>query len=159
MADEFSFDVVSKVDMHAVEDAVNIANKEIANRFDFKGSNSSIELDQKENKFLLASSDEYKIKALYDVLQTRLSKRGVPLRNIIPEKIESGLSGTAKQTVKIQQGIPSDKAKEMVKTIKDAKLKVNASIQADQLRISSKSKDELQNVMNLLRGGSHGLDL
>ncbi|MFH1620010.1 MAG: YajQ family cyclic di-GMP-binding protein [bacterium] len=159
MADEFSFDVVSKVDMHAVEDAVNVANKEIANRYDFKGSNSSITLDIKENKFNLSSSDEYKIKALYDVLLTRLSKRGVPLKNLEPEKIETALAGTVKQFVKIQQGIPSEKAKEMVRLIKDKKLKVTAAIQADQLRISSRSKDELQNAMALLKSGSFGLDL
>ena len=102
MAQDPSFDIVSKIERPELQNAVAQAMTEIQTRFDFKGSNSSIELDQKENKFLLASSDEYKIKALYDVLQTRLSKRGVPLRNIIPEKIESGLSGTAKQTVKKQ---------------------------------------------------------
>lgn len=128
MADEFSFDVVSKVDMHAVEDAVNTANKEVANRYDFKGSNSSVTLDQKENKLNLVSSDEYKIKALYDVLLTRLSKRGVPLKNLAPEKIETALSATVKQVVKIQQGIPAEKAKEMVKLIKERKFKATPSI-------------------------------
>ncbi len=118
MAEEFSFDVTSKVDLHAVEDAVNTANKEVGNRYDFKGSNSSVTLDQKENKINLASSDEYKVKALYDVVLTRLSKRGVPIKNMSAEKIESALGGTAKQVVKIQQGIPSEKAKEMVKMIK-----------------------------------------
>lgn len=159
MAEEFSFDVVSKVDMHAVEDAVNTANKELFNRYDFKGTNSSITLNRKENKLELASSDEYKIKALYDVLLTRLSKRGVPLKNMSPEKIESALSGTVKQVVKIQQGIPAEKAKEMVRLIKGSKLKVTPSVQSDQLRVSSRSKDGLQSAMTLLKGGNFGLDL
>lgn len=158
MAD-FSFDVVSKVDLNIVSEAVNIALKEITNRYDFKDSNSNIELNTKDNQLKLSSSDEYKVTALYDILLTRLSKRGIALKNFVPEKIESALGGTAKQTVKIQQGIPTDKAKKFVQTIKDAKLKVTASIQGEQLRISGKSKDDLQAAMALLKENSQDLDL
>ncbi len=158
MAD-FSFDVVSKVDLNIVSEAVSIALKEITNRYDFKDSNSNIELNTKDNQLKLSSSDEYKVTALYDILLTRLSKRGIALKNFIPEKIESALGGTAKQVIKIQQGIPSDKAKEFSRMIKDNKFKVNCSIQGEQLRISSKSKDDLQSVMAFLKQNSLDLDL
>ncbi|MFA5161463.1 MAG: YajQ family cyclic di-GMP-binding protein [Elusimicrobiales bacterium] len=159
MAEEFSFDAVSKVDMNAVADSVNIAMKEIVNRYDFKGSNSTIELDQKGMALKLASSDDFKIKALYDVLLTRMAKRGIPLKNLQPQKIESSLGGTARQEIKIQAGIPVEKAKEMARLVKDSKLKANASIQGDQLRVTSRSKDDLQKVIALLRGGNFGLEL
>ncbi|MDD2772880.1 MAG: YajQ family cyclic di-GMP-binding protein [Elusimicrobiales bacterium] len=159
MADDFSFDVVSKVDMNALADSVNIAMKEIVNRYDFKGTNSTIELDQKTPLLKLASSDEFRAKALYDVLLSRMAKRGIPLRNFEPQKIESSLAGSVKQEIKIQAGIPVEKAKEMVKAVKDAKIKANAAIQGDQLRVTSRSKDELQRVMALLRGGDYGIEL
>lgn len=158
MAD-FSFDVVSKVDLNIIEEAISVAKKEIANRYDFKDSNPSIELLAKDNLIKLSCSDEYKVKALYDVLLTRLSKKGVALKNFQPQKIESALGGTAKQEVKIQQGIPSEKAKEIVKIIKEAKLKVTASIQGDQLRVVSASKDALQDSIGLLKGKDFGLEL
>jgi len=159
MAEDFSFDVVSKVDMNAAADAVNSAGKEIANRFDFRGTNSTLELDQKASEIRLASSDEFKIKSLSEVLFTRLSKRGVPLKNIEAGKIESSLGGAAKQTLKIKQGIPVEKAREMVKLIKAGGLKVTASIQAEQVRVVSRSKDSLQSAMALLRGNDFGLDV
>ena len=159
MANDFSFDVVSKVDINLVDESIANAMKEVINRYDFRGSNSDITFDKKENAITLLSSDDYKIKALYDVLLTRLSKRNIPLKNFQPGKVESALGGQAKQAVKIQQGIPQDKAKEMVRAIKDAKLKVTAAIQGDSLRITSRSKDELQTVMNLLRGGDFGVTL
>lgn len=158
MAD-YSFDIVSKVDLNVISEAVAAANKEITNRYDFKGTNSNIELNQKDNELKLASSDEYKVDTLRDIIFTRVAKRGIPLKNMVPQKIESALGGNAKQTVKIQQGIPSDKAKEISKAIKDAKLKVSASIQGDQLRVSSKSKDELQSTMTLLKGQDFGVEL
>ena len=158
MAD-FSFDVVSKVDLNIIEEAISVAKKEIANRYDFKDSNPNIELLAKDNLIKLSCSDEYKVKALYDVHLTRLSKKGVALKNFQPQKIESALGGTAKQEVKIQQGIPADKAKEIVKTIKEAKLKVAASIQGDQLRVTSASKDALQDSITLLKGNDFGLEL
>ena len=112
MAD-YSFDVVSKVDLNVIAEAVSAADKEIANRYDFKGTHSSIELNQKENELNLHSSDEYKVGALRDVLFTRLAKRGVALKNFTQGKVEAALGGTAKQSIKIQQGIPADKAKEI----------------------------------------------
>ncbi len=158
MAD-FSFDVVSKVDVNVISEAVSAATKEITNRYDFKGTNSSLELNAKEGELKLASSDEYKVNTLRDILFTRLAKRGVALKNLIPQKIEAALGGNAKQLIKIQQGIPAEKAKEISKTIKEAKLKVAASIQGDQLRVSSKSKDELQAVIALLKGKDFGVEL
>ena len=159
MAEQFSFDVVSKVDLHAVEDAVNVANKEIGARYDFKDTNSSITLDPKALTLTLVSSDDFRIKSLYDVLLTRLSKRGLPLSNFAPEKAESSLGGTMTQLVKIQQGIPSDKCKEIARAVKDSKLKANASIQGDHLRVTSRSKDVLQSVITLLKSGNYDLDL
>jgi len=157
MASEFSFDVVSKVDNNLVDEAIAVAMKEIANRYDFRGSNSDITFDKKTGIILMVSSDEYKIKALYDVLLTKLSKRGLPLKNFKPQKVENSLGGAAKQNVAVQQGIPQDKAKEMVRAVKDGKFKVNVAIQGDTLRVTSKSKDELQTVMSFLRGGDYGL--
>lgn len=158
MAD-FSFDVVSKVDLNIIEEAISVAKKEVSNRYDFKDSNPEMQLLQKENVIKLTCSDEYKVKALYDVLLTRLSKRGVALKNFQPQKIESALGGTAKMDVKIQQGIPADKAKEIVRLIKDNKLKASASIQGDQLRVTSASKDTLQQVIALLKGNDFGVEL
>ena len=158
MAD-YSFDVVSKVDLNIISEAVSAANKEITSRYDFKGTHSLIELDPKNNELKLASADEYKVNTLRDIIFTRMAKRGIALKNLLPQKIEAALGGNAKQTVKIQQGIPADKAKEITKTIKEAKLKVSASIQGDQLRVSSKSKDELQAVIALLKGHDFGVEL
>ncbi|MDR0734616.1 MAG: YajQ family cyclic di-GMP-binding protein [Elusimicrobiota bacterium] len=158
MAD-FFFDVVSKVDLNLIEEAIAVARKEVANRYDFKDCDPDMQLLGKENIIKLSCADEYKVKALYDVLLTRLSKRGVAVRNFTPQKIEAALGGAAKQDIKIQQGIPAEKAKEMVKLIKDNKLKANASIQGDQLRVSSASKDTLQQVIALLKGKDFGLEL
>ncbi|MBU2530470.1 MAG: YajQ family cyclic di-GMP-binding protein [Elusimicrobia bacterium] len=159
MASDYSFDVVSKVEHTLVEEAVSNATKEIVNRYDFKGSNSTIEFNRKEETLMLVSSDEYKVKALYDVLQTKLSKRGLPLKNFEPGKIEHALGGQAKQSVKIQQGIPQEKGKMIGKFLKDRKIKANSSIQGDSLRISSKSKDVLQDVMALLKEEDFGIAL
>jgi uncharacterized protein YajQ (UPF0234 family) len=158
MAD-FSFDVVSKVDMTLVDESVNIALEEVSNRYDFKDSNSEITVDKKENKIYLTSSDEYKVKSLYDVLLTRMSKRGLPLKNFTVEKIENALGSRARMIVKIQQGIPSEKAKEMVKLIKDAKFKVTPQIQGDTVRVFSRSKDELQAVISMLKSKDFGVSL
>ena len=121
MASEFSFDVESKVDYNLVEEAIANANREIANRYDFRGSNSTITLDKKENTIMLVSSDDYKVKAIFDVLLNKFSKRNVPIKNFKPQKTENALGGQAKQLVKIQQGIPQEKAKEMTKLIKEKK--------------------------------------
>lgn len=159
MASDFSFDVVSKVEYTVVDEAIAIAMKEIMNRYDFKDSKSEINFDKKANTIMLQSSDDYKVKALFDVLLTKISKRGLPVKNFSGEKVQSALGGTAKMAVKVQQGIPQDKAKEITRAIKDQKLKANASIQGDTLRVTSKSKDELQAVMSLLRGGDYGITL
>lgn len=159
MANEFSFDVVSKVEYTLVDEAISIAMKEIVNRYDFKDSRSEISFDKKAGTITLQSCDDYKVRSLYDVLLTKLSKRGLPLKNFQPQKIESALGGTAKQAVKVQQGIPQDKAKDMVKAIKEHKLKANVSIQGDTLRVTSRSKDELQSAMAILRGGDFGVSL
>ena len=157
MASEFSFDVVSKVDFNLVDEGIATAMKEIVNRYDFKGVASEISFDKKANAINLQSADEYKLKALYDVLLTKLSKRGLPLKNFQQQKVESALGGTAKMAVKVQNGIPQDKAKEMVKAVKEHKFKANISIQGDALRVTSKSKDELQAVMGVLRAGDFGV--
>jgi len=149
MAD-FSFDVVSKIDLNAIGESINIAQKEITNRYDFKGTNSTIELDQKNLEIKLVSSDEYKVKALYDVLITRCSKRNIAVKNFKPQKIESSLGGQAKQQVKLVQGISTEIAKDIVKKIKDSKLKVTPSIQGDIIRVSSRSKDALQQAMDVI---------
>src|SRR5437667_4839800 len=156
MADDFSFDVVSKLNLQEVENAVAQANKEISTRFDFKGSVSRLEWDKKE-LLTLYSDDEQKLKSVIDVLQSKLVKRGVALQAMDYQKIEPAERGTVRQVVKMKQGIESEKAKAIVKAIKETKLKVQASIQADQLRVSSKSKDELQVTINFLRGQDYGL--
>lgn len=157
MAAENSFDVVSKIDMSEVTNAVTQALKEIGQRFDFKGSKSNI--TQEKDDLVIASDDEYKLKSVIDILQAKLVKRGVPTRNISYGKLEPALSGTVRQRLTLQQGIPVDKAKEVVKAIKDAKIKVQASIQSDQVRVSGKSRDDLQTVIQLLKGKDFGIEL
>ena len=159
MAQDFSFDAVSEVDLNLVNESIQVAMKEIANRFDFKNASASIELDAKAKKLIVRASDEMKIDSALDIIYTRMAKRGIPLKNFNKGKIESALGQTARLEVGIQSGIPTEKAKEMVAAIKAAKLKANASIQSEQLRVSSKSKDELQAAMALLRQGSFGVEL
>ena len=159
MATDFSFDVVSKVDMNVVDECVQAAMKEIVNRFDFKGSVSKIDFNAKDAKMTVASDDEFKLKSVMDILNTRLAKRGLPLKNFQPQKLETALGGTVRQELKVQQGIPTDKAKEIVAEIKKSGRKVTASIQADQVRVNSRSKDELQAVMALLKARSFDVDL
>ncbi|HEX4440407.1 MAG TPA: YajQ family cyclic di-GMP-binding protein [Thermoanaerobaculia bacterium] len=159
MAQEFSFDVVSKVDLQEVLNAVQQASKEIATRFDFRGSKSKIEWNEKELELTLTSDDEGKLKSVKDILETRLVKRGVAVKSLDYQKVEPAAMGTVRQVVKIQQGIASEKAKEIVKAIKDRKLKVQAAIQGDQLRVSGRAKDDLQEVMSLLRAGDFGVPL
>ena len=159
MAQEFSFDVVSKVDLQEVQNAVQQASKEIATRFDFRGSKSKIEWNEKELALTLTSDDEGKLKSVKDILETRLVKRGVAGKALDYQKVEPAAMGTVRQLVKIQQGIASEKAKEIVKAIKDRKLKVQAAIQGDQVRVTGRAKDELQEVMALLRAGDFGVPL
>jgi uncharacterized protein YajQ (UPF0234 family) len=154
---ESSFDVVSKVDLQEVKNAISQAMKEITTRFDLKGSSSTIELQGEE--ILIASADESKMKAVRDVLEERLVKRNVPLKALTFGEVEKALGQTARQKVTLQQGIPSDKAREAVKIIKGSKLKVQAAIQGDQIRISGKNKDDLQAVMQLLKSSNLGIDM
>ena len=154
---ESSFDVVSSVDLQEVKNAIAQAMKEIVTRFDLKGSNSNIELQEQE--ILITSGDESKMKAVRDVLEERLVKRNVPLKALTFGDVEKALGQTARQKVTLQQGIPSEKAREIVKVIKQAKLKVQAAIQGDQVRVSGKNKDDLQSVMQLLRGTDLGIDM
>jgi uncharacterized protein YajQ (UPF0234 family) len=158
MATDCSFDVVCKVDLDEVKNAVAQAMKEIGQRYDFKGTVSKIEL--KDDKVLvLHSDDEVKLKAVIDVLQTKLHKRGVSIRSMVYGKIDPASKGSVRQEVTIQQGIPVEKAKGLIKAIKDSKIKVQASIQGDQLRVSGKSRDDLQEVIALFKKDDQGLDL
>ncbi len=154
---ENSFDVVSSVDLQEVKNAIGQAMKEIVNRFDLKGTGSNVELQGEE--ILLTSSDEFKLKAVRDVLETRLVKRSVPLKALSYGEIEKALGGTARQKVSLQKGIPSDKAREIVKIVKGTKRKVQAAIQGDQVRISGKNRDDLQAVIQALRGSDLGIDM
>jgi uncharacterized protein YajQ (UPF0234 family) len=156
---EYSFDVVSKVDMQEVSNAIQQAMKEISQRFDFKGSKSNIDLDGGKNELTIISDDEFKLKSVIDIFQSKLIKRKVPLKALDYGKIESALSGTVKQHVAVQQGVPTEKGKEMVKVIKNMKLKVQAEIQQDQLRIRAKKKDDLQSVMTSLKEKDFGIHI
>lgn len=159
MASDFSFDVVSKVNMQFVSESVQVVLKEVGNRFDFRGTDTKLDLDQKAGVITMESADEYKLNALLEVLNMRLAKRGLPLKNFQPEKAESSLGGRARQRVTITQGIPKEKAKEIVAAIKRSGLKVQPSIQADQLRVSGRSKDALQEAIAFLKGQDFGVAL
>ncbi|GBD97095.1 MAG TPA: YajQ family cyclic di-GMP-binding protein [Nitrospirae bacterium] len=154
---EHSFDIVSKVDLQEVSNAVQQAMKEISQRFDFRGSKSNIEVNKEKNEILIVSDDEYKLKGVIDILQSKLIKRNVPLKALDYGKIESALSGTVKQVVTLQQGIPTEKAKEIVKIIKNTKIKVQAEIQKDQLRVRARKIDDLQSIMTLLKEKDLGI--
>jgi uncharacterized protein YajQ (UPF0234 family) len=157
MAQEFSFDVVSKTDMQEVQNAVNQAQKELAQRFDFKGSKSSIEFAKDE--LTLVSDDESKLISLKDIIETKLVKRGVSLKAVEYGKLEDASLGTVRQKAKIVQGIEIEKAKAIVKAIKDAKVKVQASIQSDQVRVTGRAKDDLQTAIALLKQKDFGIPL
>lgn len=159
MAQEFSFDVVSKVDLQSMDNAVNSALREITTRFDFKGSVSRLELDKKANTLTLYSDNDGKLKSVVDILQNRLVKQNIPLKSLDYGPVLPAEGGTVRQVAKIVQGVASEKAKEMVRAIKDAKMKVSPSIQGDQLRVTGRSKDELQQAMALLRGQDFGIAL
>jgi uncharacterized protein YajQ (UPF0234 family) len=160
MANLASFDITSGVDLQEVDNAVNQARKEVAQRYDFKGSRAAIELNRTENTLTLTADDDYKMHALWEILQGRLVRRGVPVKNLKPGDIERAANDTVRRLVTLQQGIPTDAAREIVKFLKDRKLKkVQAAIQADQVRISSPSKDELQEAMRLLREQDFGIAL
>jgi uncharacterized protein YajQ (UPF0234 family) len=158
MASDNSFDVVSKVELQEVKNAIDQASKEVHARFDLKDSKSKIELEGTE-AIQLASQSEYTLKAVIEILSQKLVKRGVSLKNLEYEKIEPATNSSVRQKVKLVQGIPSEKAKQIVALIKESKKKAQASIQGDTVRVVSKDRDVLQDVMGLLRGKDLGVDL
>lgn len=157
MAKENSFDIVSKTDYAEVANAINQTTKEVSQRFDFKGSKATVELQGKD--LLLAAEDETKLRNMNDILQGKLVKRGISLKALDYQKVEPAAGGTVRQAVKIQQGIPGDKAKEIVKFIKDGKFKVQASIQGETVRVSGKDRDTLQDVIAKLKATDFGIDM
>ncbi len=157
MAQENSFDIVSKTDLQEVANAVQQAKKELSTRFDFKGSKSEITLGEEE--ITLVSDDAQKLKSLRDILEDKLVKRKVSLKAMDYQKVDDAALGTVRQKAKIVQGIESEKAKEIVRTIKDAKIKVQVSIQGDQVRVAGKNRDDLQKVIGLLRERDFGIPL
>jgi cyclic-di-GMP-binding protein len=160
MANAVSFDITSGVDIQEVDNAVNQARKEVAQRYDFKGSRSSIDLNREENTLTLIADDEFKMNALWEILQGRLVRRGVPTKNLTSGATERAANDTVRRVVTLQQGIPTEAAKEIVKFLKDRKLKkVQAAIQSDQVRVSSASKDDLQEAIRLLREHDFGVAL
>ncbi len=159
MADQNSFDVVSKVDMQEVKNALDQAMKEIRQRFDFKGTKTELTLMEKESELVIVSDDEYKLKSVVDILKARLIKRNVSVKAFAFGPVEPALGGTVRQVAKIQNGLASEKAKEIARVIKDGKLKVQAQIQGDQVRVQGKSKDELQAAIALLKSKDFGIDL
>ncbi|MEN8262189.1 MAG: YajQ family cyclic di-GMP-binding protein [Nitrospirota bacterium] len=156
MADH-SFDIVSKVDMQEVINSIQQAMKEISQRFDFRGSKSDISLDKGKNEISIVSDDDYKLKSVIDILEGKFVKRKVPLKALNFGKVEAALSGTVKQIVTLQEGIPTEKSKEIVKMIKNTKLKVQSEIQKDQLRVRAKKIDDLQSVMQFLKEKDLGI--
>ncbi len=157
MSSESSFDIVSKVDMSELANAITQAEREIETRFDFKGSKSSIALEKEE--LVVGSDNEYKLKSVIDILQSKMMKRGVPIKNMDYGKIEGASGGTVKQRIKLRQGIEQDISKKINIMIRDSKLKVKSQIQGDQLRVTGKSRDDLQAVMAMLRGADLPIEL
>ena len=160
MPAQASFDVTSTVDLQEVDNAVNQARKELAQRYDFKGSKFTIDFKRAENLIDLVADDAFKMDAVWDVVQTRMVRRGVPIKNLKPSELENIAGGLVKKTVTLQQGVPIEAAREVVKFLKDQKLKkVQAAIQGDQLRVTSPSKDELQTAIRMLKGHDFGIEL
>jgi cyclic-di-GMP-binding protein len=160
MTQQNSFDVSTGADLQEVDNAVNQARKEVATRYDFKGTDCTIDFDPKAGKFTLEADDEYRLTALFDVLQTRLIRRQVPVRNLKPGTVQDATRGRARQEIDLAQGIPSDTAKQIVKDVKGRGFKkVQVAIQGDELRVTSPSRDELQAVMAFLREQDYGLEL
>jgi cyclic-di-GMP-binding protein len=159
MAQDNSFDIVSKVDIQEVRNAIDQALKEVKQRFDLKDSHSEIELTEGDKEIQLASAGEYKLEAVKEILGQKLVKRGVSLKNLTYGKLEPAAGQSVRQKVTLQQGIPGEKAKEIVRIVKDSKKKVQASIQGDTVRISGKDRDDLQAIIALLRAKDLGVDL
>ena len=159
MADQFSFDVVSQVDFQEVKNAVEQTTKEVRQRFDFKGSKTELTLNEKEKQLTVVSDDEYKLNAVLDILKAKCVKRGVSVKALNCGRLGEALGGTVRQVIAIQSGIPDDKAKIISKELRDAKLKVQAQIQGEQIRVLSKSKDDLQTAIAFLKQKDFGIDL
>ena len=157
MAKENSFDIASRVNMEEVTNAVHQTMKEVRQRFDFKGSQSDVKLE--ESELVLVSDDDYKLKALIDILEQKLVKRKVPLKALSYGKTESSLGGTLRQRVGVQQGIPTEKTKEIARFIRDTKLKVKSTIQGDSVRVSSRDRDTLQKTIALVKEKDFGIDI
>jgi|SRR5581483_6003246 len=156
---ENTFDIVSKIDLAEVNNAVQQALKEVQTRFDLKDSKSEIQLNEKDHKILLSSVDEFKLKAVADVLEQKLVKRKVPLKGLTFGNVTPAAGSSVRQEISLQQGIPIEKARDIVKTIKDSKKKVQASIQGDLVRVSGRDRDILQEIIALLRGHDFGIDM
>ena len=160
MAAQASFDITSGVDLQEVDNAVNQAKKEVAQRYDFKGSRASVDLNRAENTIALVADDEFKLNALWEIVQGRMVRRGVPTKNLTLGEVERAANDTVKRTVSLQQGIPTEAAKAIVQFLKDRKMKkVQAAIMADQVRVSSGSKDDLQEAIRVLREHDFGVSL
>ena len=160
MATQASFDITSNVDLQEVDNAVNQAKKEVAQRYDFKGSRASVDLNRGENTITIVADDEFKLNALWEIVQTRMVRRGVPTKNLTPGELERAANDTVKRVVSLQQGIPTEAAKAIVQFLKDRKMKkVQASIMSDQVRVSSGSKDDLQEAIRVLREHDFGVAL
>jgi uncharacterized protein YajQ (UPF0234 family) len=154
-----SFDIVSKIEMPEVNNAIQQAMKEIVQRYDLKDSKSNIELNEKDKKVVLTSQDDFKVKAVKDILESKLVKRNVPLKGLEYGQIQPAGGSSVRMEITLQQGIPMEKAKDIVKVIKDSKLKVQAAIQGDLVRVSGKDRDTLQQAITLLRGSDFGIDM
>lgn len=151
MANEFSFDIVSQVDLQEIDNAVNQTMKEVKTRFDFKGGKSEVSFKREEKKILFLADNDMKLKNLQEILQTKFAKRNISIKSLKYGETEKALDGMVRQSAEIIQGIPQEKAKEIVKNIKELKLRVQSSIQEDQVRVSAKSKDDLQNVIQAVK--------
>ena len=159
MPSDSSFDIVSQVDLQEIDNAINQTMKEVGTRYDFRGTRNEINWNRDEKKLTFLAADDMKLKSLKEILQTKLSKRGVSVKSLKFAEQEKALDGMIRQGAEIIQGIPQEKAKEIVKKIKDLKLKVQASIQSDQIRVSAKSKDDLQTVMQFTKNSVTDLPL
>jgi uncharacterized protein YajQ (UPF0234 family) len=154
-----SFDIACKIDLQELDNAMNQARKEIQTRYDFKGSKTVIELREKEREVVLTSESDFKLKATLDILQSKMVKRGISLKAVTAGKIEPAAGGMVRQTLALQQGIAVEKAREIVKRIKHTKLKVQAAIQDDQVRVSGKNIDDLQTIIRMLRDDDLGIHM
>ncbi len=157
MAAENSFDIVCKIDMQEVTNALDQARREIETRYDLKGSKN--EITQEKEELVLSAADEMKLKAVVDILQSKLHRRGVPLKALTYGKVEQAAGGVLRQKITLQQGIPIEKAREIVRLVKDAKVKVQAAIQEDQVRVSGKNRDDLQKIIALVKDKDFGIAL